>query len=145
MRHLTQLMQNRMSTIFPILIIFMVMTMLFDTSVALADPLVPCSGTLAAGEPVQPGGGCDFTDIIALINNVINFLIFKLAVPLAAISFAIAGVMILTAGGNTGQVEKAKDIFWNVFWGLIIALSAWLVVTAILVALGAKWPLGVFG
>jgi len=100
--------------------------------------IVPCSGSRALGEPAQPGGGCDFTDVIALIKNIVKFLVFSLAVPLAAISFAIAGVMILTAGGNTGQVEKAKEIFWNVLWGLIVALSAWLVVNAILLGLGAS-------
>lgn len=92
--------------------------------------IVPCGGS---GQPA-----CNFGFFITFIKNVINFLIFKLAVPLAAISFAVAGVMILTAGPNTGQVEKAKEIFWNVVIGLIVALSAWLIITAILTALGAR-------
>lgn len=92
--------------------------------------IVPCGGS---GQQA-----CNFGFFITLIKNVINFLIFKLAVPLAAISFAVAGVMILTAGDNTGQVEKAKEIFWNVVIGLIVALSAWLIVIAILTALGAR-------
>ena len=99
----------------------------FLPTYALADSLVPCSGA-----------DCDFDSLIELIKNIINFLLFSFAVPLAAISFAIAGVMILIAGGNTGQVEKAKEIFWNVLWGLIVALSAWLVVNAILIGLGAN-------
>src|SRR3989344_4072222 len=94
-----------------------------------AASLVPCNGT------TQP---CNFAAVITLIKNIVTFLVFSLAVPLAAISFAIAGVMILTAGGNTGQVEKAKEIFWNVLIGLIVALSAWLVVNAILLGLGAS-------
>lgn len=94
-----------------------------------AAGLVPCGG---AGE-----NPCDFNYFVQLIQKVIKFLTFYLAVPLAAISFAIAGVMILTAGGNEGQVSKAKEIFWNVLIGLIIALSAWLVVNAIITALGA--------
>lgn len=104
----------------------LVLLAIFIPSYVFAD-LVPCNGA-----------DCDFNDFIDLINNVINFLMFKFAVPLAAVSFAVAGVMILTAGGNTGQVEKAKEIFWNVLIGLIVALAAWLVVNAILIGLGAK-------
>lgn len=97
-----------------------------------AAGLVPCSGA-----------DCDFNDLITLIKNVVDFLIFKLAVPLAAISFAVAGVIILTAGGNESKAEQGKEIAWSVVIGLIIALSAWLVVTAILAGLGAT-PLGEF-
>lgn len=94
-----------------------------------AAPLVPCNGTTVP---------CTFNKIIELIKNIVNFLLFGLAVPLAAISFAIAGVMILTAGDNPGQVERAKEIFWNVVIGLAVALSAWLIVKAILVGLGVS-------
>lgn len=95
-----------------------------------AFEIVPCGGS---GQ-----SACNFSFFIQLIRNVVKFLIFYLAVPLAAISFAVAGVMILTSGGNTGQVEQAKEIFWNVLIGLIVALAAWLVVNAILIGLGAK-------
>lgn len=91
------------------------------------QPLVPCDGA-----------DCTFNHLIELIRRVINFLIFKLAVPLAAVSFAVAGVIILTAGGNESKVEQGKEIAWNVVIGLIIALSAWLVVNAILFALSGR-------
>ena len=98
--------------------------------------IVPCSMTIETdGTVTDP---CTFDKFIDLINEVIDFLMFKFAVPLAAISFAIAGVMILTAGDNSSQVTQAKEIFWNVLIGLIVALSAWLVVNAILIGLGAK-------
>lgn len=125
MRYLTE---RDISTILSGILLIIIAVPLF----ASAAGLVPCSGA-----------SCDFAAFITLIRNMINFLIFKLAVPLAAISFAIAGVMILTAGGNEGQVARAKEIFWNVLIGLIVALSAWLIVTAILAALGAR-QLGVF-
>ncbi|MDO8572694.1 MAG: hypothetical protein Q7S11_02875 [bacterium] len=89
--------------------------------------IVPCGGS---GQP-----SCSFDYLIVLIKNIVTFLLFSLAVPLAAISFAVAGVMILTAGDNSGQVSRAKEIFWNVLIGLIVALSAWLIVTAITSAL----------
>lgn len=89
--------------------------------------IVPCGGANQSA--------CNFNFLIELIKNVVDFLLFAFAVPLAAVSFAIAGFMTLTAGDNAGQVAKAKEIFWNVFIGLIIAFSAWLIVKAITAAL----------
>lgn len=100
---------------------------LLAPTVAFAAGLVPCGGP---GEPA-----CNFSYVIVLAQNVINFLIFNLAMPLAAISFAVAGIMMLTAGGNESQVAKAKGIFSAVFIGLIIALSAWLIVKMIVLSL----------
>ncbi|OIO33275.1 MAG: hypothetical protein COZ49_04250 [Candidatus Yonathbacteria bacterium CG_4_10_14_3_um_filter_47_65] len=86
-----------------------------------ADVIVPCEND------------CDFNDFIKLINNVINFLLFYISMPLAAISFAVAGVKMVLARGNESKVTEAKQIFWYVLMGALIALSAWLVVKAIVV------------
>lgn len=85
--------------------------------------LVPC-GTDSTNQ-------CSFEDLIILANNVIDFLIFNLAAPLAGIVMAIAGIMMFTAGGNEAQLSKAKSIFGYVVIGILIALSAWLIVKAI--------------
>jgi len=81
--------------------------------------LVPCHGL-----------ECGFCDLITLAMNIINWL-FIISIPLAAIAFAIAGVIYLTSAGNPGKVAQAHDIFWWVFWGLIIALAAWLIINAL--------------
>jgi hypothetical protein len=75
---------------------------------------------------------CDFNDLITLAQNVINFLIFKIASPLAAVMFAYAGFLYVTNRGNEGQVKQAHDIFWFVFWGLVVALAAWIMVNFVL-------------
>jgi len=92
-----------------------------------AQGLVPCGGE------TQPA--CDFNYFIQLIQNVIQFLMFTVAMPLAAVLFAWAGIMMLTAGGSEDKIKQAKEIFWWVFVGILIALSAWLVVNAITSAL----------
>lgn len=100
----------------------LILSMFIIPTLAVAQSgLIPCSG----------GSSCDFVALIELIKNVINFMMFKLALPLAAISFAVAGIMMLTAGGSTDKIKQAKDIFWYVFVGIVIALSAWLIVNAI--------------
>jgi hypothetical protein len=71
---------------------------------------------------------CDFDDVLDLIQRLINWLLF-IAIPLAAVIFTYAGFLYLTAQGNPGQISRAHGLFGNVAIGLIIALSAWLIVT----------------
>ena len=98
----------------------------------LATPLVlfaaPFSGGLIPAEcqgadPSQ----CGFTALLQLAKNIINFIIF-ISIPVAAGLFTWAGYLYVSAAGNPGQVTKAHGIFQKVAIGLIIILSAWLVV-----------------
>ena len=69
---------------------------------------------------------CQFSDLIALINTLIQYLIY-ISLPLAAIAFAYAGWIYLSAGGDTGKVKKAHTIFLDVGIGIALVLSAWLI------------------
>ena len=115
-----------------VLSVFMVPT----TSHAL---LVPCgvaqdTATLA-GHPeyTQP---CEFRHFMDLINVVIRFILFNLSVPIAAIMFFYAGLLMVTSGGSTESKSKATKIFTNTAIGLIIVAGAWLVVRTLLSVLG---------
>ena len=90
---------------------------------AFAAKLVPCEIN------------CGFKEFMQLIQNVINFLMFDIASPLAAIAFAWAGIIMLTAGGSTEKIKQAKEVFWWVFIGFVVALSGWLVVSTLMGAL----------
>lgn len=96
-----------------------------------SSALIPCGNVEVAGS-VPVAERCEFNDLIQLAQNVIEFLIFRIAAPLAAVMFAYAGFLYLTNQGNESQVKKAHDIFWSVFLGLVIALAAWLVVNFVL-------------
>lgn len=80
---------------------------------------------------------CDFGDFMSLINRVITFLIFDMALPLCAIVFAYSGWLFMTSGENPGNRSKAKKMMINVVVGLALAMASWLIVTTILQALGA--------
>jgi hypothetical protein len=72
---------------------------------------------------------------MVLIYNIINFVLFKLAMPIAGIMFAYAGVLfIFSQGGET--TTKAKGIFGNVVIGIVLVAGAWLIVKTILVIAG---------
>mgnify|MGYP003521037636 FL=1 len=98
-----------------------------------AEPLIPCDG--------GPTNGCDFDDLMALINTVIDFLIFDLALPIAAVVIAYAGFLFLTSGDDSGKRTKAKKMLVNIVIGLVLALASWLIVQTILLSLGYDGPL----
>lgn len=80
------------------------------------------------------GSECNFSDFIILIQNVITFILL-LSFPISVIAFTYAGFLILTANGNSGKVDQAKEIFIKVVIGLFFALTAWLIVRLITTAL----------
>lgn len=79
---------------------------------------------------------CGFSDLITLVQRAIEY-IFILVIPITAIVFAYAGYLYLTSGGNSGKREKAKLAMINVVIGVVVIMSAWLVVTLIVRSLGA--------
>lgn len=93
--------------------------------------LIPCGQGTLVGGMVAENERCTFDDLIILAQNVINFLIFRIAAPIAAVMFAYAGFLWLTNGGNEARITQARSVFWMVFWGLVIALAAWLTVNMI--------------
>jgi hypothetical protein len=126
-----------------------VLTPLLSFNIASAG-IVPNCGTFTPvldkdQQPVKDGSGntkmeivnkCDFEDLMQLINNVIEFLLFIVATPLVAIILCYAGFIMLTSGGSSEKVTKAKHIIKSVVFGYIIALAAWLIINTILSTLG---------
>lgn len=69
---------------------------------------------------------CDFVEAIAMINTLINWLIM-IAMPLAAVAFAYAGWLRISAGDNSSQITKSNHVFVSVGIGFMVILSGWLV------------------
>ena len=112
-------------------LVFLLLLLILPAVVFAVDPppgsgLVPCPG----------GRECDFNQLMELVANVINFILTKLVVPIAAIMFAYAGVQLVFAGGNTEAIGTAKKILLNTVLGLVFAFAAWLIVHLILTTLG---------
>lgn len=82
--------------------------------------LVPCAGP-----------ECQTCDVIKLGQNIINFFV-AIGAFVAVLIFAYAGFLMVTAAGNTGQIEKAKGMFSNVFIGFVITLAAWLTIDTVM-------------
>jgi hypothetical protein len=70
---------------------------------------------------------CDFGDLIALIQNLLNLTI-AFSAFVATGMFMYAGFLMLTAMGNVSQIEKAKAVFRRVVVGFLIMFMAFLLV-----------------
>jgi len=91
----------------------------------------------ASGSLVKCTENCEFKDFLILISDVVKFILFNLAVPIAAIMFFYAGFLMVTAGGESaGARTKAKNIFTNTIIGLALAAGAWIIIHTILSILG---------
>lgn len=120
-----------------------------ESFTTLAEGQVPVSGgDQPSGQPTQPNiqgpivedtgaivecvENCGYRELISLVQRIIDFLIFTIAMPLGAIIFMWAGFKYMTSGGDPGKLKEAKGMFFAVFVGLAIALAAWLVVNTLL-------------
>lgn len=103
-------------------ILFGLPALVLAQSAGIPQRLVPCDGV-----------DCTVCHIAELAQNLINLGVF-LFVFFAAIMFAYAGFMYLTNTALQGQAQ-AKKMFGHVAGGLVILLSAWLIVDTLMKAL----------
>ncbi|HSE56741.1 MAG TPA: hypothetical protein VLB02_01505 [Candidatus Paceibacterota bacterium] len=81
---------------------------------------------------------CDFNDIMQLINNLINFSIEFLVLPIFIAILIYAGFLYLTANGKPGVHAKVRKMLLNALLGLLIVLCSWLIVKVLITTLGYK-------
>lgn len=113
----------------------------FFALIIMAGALVSFFGTptVFAQTGIAQLSGCTGTDcsacnVVDMANGGIKWLIGILFVVFALL-LAIAGVKLVTSGGNHHALDEAKSSFTNAIIGFIIILSAWLVVDTIMRAL----------
>jgi len=111
----------------------------------LIDTIVPCG---REGTPV-----CDLCHLWELASNIINFISFNLALPLAVFLFVISGLILLFSGGVEERIKLAKSIFTNVIIGIAIIFVSWLFIDTLIKTIATeetgvgykiKWSWNVF-
>ena len=88
---------------------------------------VPCGG---AGQPP-----CEFCHLVEMGNRILAWLILVLTV-VAGLIFAVAGLKLVTSGGNPAAKDAAKSMFTNVIVGYLLVLASWLIVDTLMKMLG---------
>lgn len=91
----------------------------------------------------SPASPCGFPQFVQFIANLMSLAIV-LALALATILFAVAGIKYATSAGNMNQVKEAHAIFRNVAIGLIIVLIAYTVVQVIVSTLDVEDAFNIF-
>lgn len=104
-------------------------------SFAQGEGLVPCGpGT---SKPV-----CTLCDFFEMIARIVDFVLFRIVPALAILMIAVAGVMYIVAflgpEGGPGMINKAKTVLKSVFFGLLIAYGAWLIVNTFFMVVGVS-------
>ncbi len=74
---------------------------------------------------------CHYSNLIEFANTAIDFII-KLALVVTPISFAYAGFIILTSGGDEGKLKKGKEILIKVGIGFAVILASYLFISFIM-------------
>ena len=90
------------------------------------DPIVPCTDD------------CTLCDLWHLASNIINFLSFNLAIPMAILLFVAAGVIFLISGGSEEKVALARSIFTNTVIGLVIIFCSWMLIDTLIKSIGGS-------
>lgn len=108
---------------------YVVLTLLtFLPGVALAagtsffGPIVPACTEYGGAVPI-----CQACNLVQLADNILRFFV-SLSVMIAALMFAYAGFLYVSASSNKQNIDSARKIFTNVFIGLIFVLAAYLII-----------------
>ncbi len=73
--------------------------------------------------------------LVTVINNIISLLLTLAIVFVAPLMIAYSGFLFVINPVNAGGKEKAKEVLLNTVAGIVIALSAWMIVGAIMAVL----------
>lgn len=99
-------------------------------------PLVVHAAT--NGITLPTGTGLPNSGVSTILDNVSKFVISLIA-GLAVLMIVVSGIMYITAGGDSGKAEKAKEWLIASIVGLVIALLAFVIVIVVGNTLGANW------
>lgn len=83
------------------------------------------------------GPDCSACNLVSMANRVIDWLVGVLLVVFAVLMVR-AGFNLVMSGGNSGALSDAKDTFVNAIIGLLIILSAWLIVDTLMKGLNVQ-------
>ncbi|MFA5997505.1 MAG: hypothetical protein WC791_03390 [Candidatus Paceibacterota bacterium] len=92
---------------------------------------LPMTVAAQVGIPCD-GPNCDFNSLIKLINNIIKFLMFSVAVPLAALGFMFMGGKMVLLSNKEAAKTEAKQGIGFIITGFLIMLGAYVFIKTIL-------------
>lgn len=113
----------------------------------------PKTGLVPCGTRCCP---CTLCDFFVMFDRIVDFILFRIVPPLAALMIAIGGFMYITAyagpaeilegkKGGPQMLSRAKSLFKSVALGLLIVYGAYLIVGTFLWAIGLNnWTYDIY-
>jgi type IV secretory pathway VirB2 component (pilin) len=95
---------------------------------AVALPLVSFAALVPCGSVDKP---CTLNCFFVMINNILKFITFDIATPLAAAAIMVSGIM-LSFGGSEKAIARGREILKATLIGLFFVFAAWLIVDLVL-------------
>ncbi len=124
-----------------ILIILLLVGCFFITSQTSAQGLIPCGQkTDNASTTIDESASCTLCHFFILIENILEFVFFNLAPPLALLMLVIGGGMFMLASGDPAKVTQARKIITSVLIGIAIIYGSFFFIGLLLQSIGlAVW------
>lgn len=128
------------------IILFLVTPIIFyqtEPANAFINDLIKCGGpndTQQGQTNVPVHNPCGFDDLFALIHEILNILITRVAPALVSLMITIGGVFVMTSAGNPNRKATGITYIRYALIGYAIILFAWAIINSILAQLGiAEW------
>ena len=110
---------------------------------SLLFPLVSLAALVPCGGPGQPA--CQLCHLFVLIDNVIDFVLKNIVLPVALLMIVIGGAMFFAAMGNPEKLTTAKSLITSVVIGVILSFAAWLILGLFFQLIGlADWTKDIY-
>ncbi|MEK7150748.1 MAG: transglycosylase SLT domain-containing protein [Patescibacteria group bacterium] len=106
-----------------------VLLSLFATPLAFAASVPPPD---LVPQGCQTGCPCSLCDLYTLGRNIVNFLLYGIAIPVAAIAILYGGVMMLISAGDPKKITDGKSAISSAVIGIAITFFAWVIINALL-------------
>ena len=82
-------------------------------------------------------GNCSIQHILLLANSIIKWAV-AISGSIALLMYVLGGVWMIFSQGNSGRIERGKDIIVGTSVSLIFILGGWLIIQFALQSLGAR-------
>ena len=131
-------MKKIVTSIILIYVLLMILAPILVSAQAIGStPLVPCGTNCKCDANKNCTGCCTITDIFKMVGLVYRFIVWDIATPLAIIAILAGGIMLMISAGNPGLAGKGRSILTVAAIGIALVFCSWLIVNAILLAIGA--------
>ena len=105
---------------------------IFASAILVVPMIALGQGPDNLGGAICKGSDCGFEDLMKLANAIVQFLMFKVAIPLATLGFMYAGARLILNQDKEAERSNAKEMLENIGKGFAIMLGSFVLIKFIL-------------